>query len=128
MSMPAFVASRREILWTDGNSGFYVLRVSPSAWPAAASTGTSKGAHTCGGRRLFSAHVKVPRGTRIRSVRTTLAGRKIRTNVRGRVVTTRVDLRGFRRSAVVLRFTVRLTNGRTIRSKRTYHPCTKRIT
>src|SRR3954462_10199153 len=37
MSQPAFVAARREILWTDGNSGFYVLRVNPSAWPAATS-------------------------------------------------------------------------------------------
>src|SRR4051795_10845285 len=76
MSQPAFVAERREILWTDGNSGFYVLRVDPGVWPAAASAGTCS--RTCGGRRLFSAHVKVPRHTRIRSATTTLAGRKVR--------------------------------------------------
>jgi hypothetical protein len=123
MSEPAFVAKRREILWTDGNSGFYVLRVNPSVWTAKTSTAT----RTCGGRRLFSAHVKVPRRAHIRSAATTLAGRKVHITVRGRVVTARVDLRHLRRSAVVLRFRVRLTNGRTITSRRTYHPCTKRI-
>jgi hypothetical protein len=123
MSQPAFVAKRREILWTDGNSGFYVLRVNPSVWTAATSTAT----RTCGGRRLFSAHVKVPRHARIRSATTTLAGRKVRVSVRRRVVTVRVDLRRLPRTVVVLRFRVRLTNGRTITSRRTYHPCTKRI-
>src|SRR3954453_15891564 len=102
MSQPAFVAKRREILWTDGNSGFYVLRVNPSVWPAA----TSKAGRSCSGRRLFSAHVRAPRGARIRSASTTLAGRKVRTSIQGRVVTVRVDLRRMRRSAVVLRFKV----------------------
>jgi hypothetical protein len=125
MSQPAFVAKRREILWSDGNSGFYVLRVNPSVWNPATSQATAP--RTCGGRRLFSAHVKVPRHTRVRSATTTLAGRKVRVTVRGRLVTARVDLRRLRRSAVVLRIRVRLTNGRTITSRRTYHPCTKRI-
>ena len=35
MSKPAFVPRRREIWWSDGTSGFYVLRVSKSAWPHA---------------------------------------------------------------------------------------------
>ena len=125
MSQPAFVAARREILWSDGNSGFYVLRVSPDVWPAPAAP--AAGGLVCGGRRLFSAHVKVPRHAHIRSAATTLAGHKVRVRVRGRVATVRVDLRGLRRSAVVLRFRVRLTNGRTITSRRTYHPCTRRI-
>jgi hypothetical protein len=33
MSKPAFAPSRREIWWSDGTSGFYVLRVAKSAWP-----------------------------------------------------------------------------------------------
>jgi hypothetical protein len=123
MSQPAFVAKRREILWTDGNSGFYVLRVDPSVWSAK----TSTAGRTCSGRRRFDAHVKVPRHARVRSATTTLAGHKVRVRVHGRVVTVHVDLRRLRRSAVVLRFRVRLTNGRTITSRRTYHPCTKRI-
>jgi hypothetical protein len=35
MSKPAFVPQRREIWWTDGTSGFYVLRVAKSVWPHA---------------------------------------------------------------------------------------------
>jgi hypothetical protein len=36
MSRPEFAPERREIWYTDGTSGLYVLRVSPSVWPAAA--------------------------------------------------------------------------------------------
>ena len=32
MSKPAFDIRRREVWYTDGNSGFYVLRLAPSAW------------------------------------------------------------------------------------------------
>ncbi|GAC1318423.1 MAG: hypothetical protein NVSMB25_07830 [Thermoleophilaceae bacterium] len=38
MSKPAFAPERREIWFTDGTSGFYVLRVDPSVWPTAAGT------------------------------------------------------------------------------------------
>lgn len=33
MSRPSFVPERREIWYTDGNSGFYALRVAKGAWP-----------------------------------------------------------------------------------------------
>jgi hypothetical protein len=33
MSKPAFAPRRREIWWSDGTSGFYVLRVAKSVWP-----------------------------------------------------------------------------------------------
>jgi hypothetical protein len=36
MSRPEFAPERREIWYTDGTSGFYVLRIDKSAWPAAA--------------------------------------------------------------------------------------------
>jgi LVIVD repeat len=36
MSKPAFVPSRREIWYSDGTSGFYVLRVKRSVWPTGA--------------------------------------------------------------------------------------------
>jgi hypothetical protein len=35
MSKPAFAPRRREIWWSDGTSGFYVLRVAKSVWPHA---------------------------------------------------------------------------------------------
>ena len=33
MSKPAFAPERREIWYTDGSSGFYVLRLPPALWP-----------------------------------------------------------------------------------------------
>jgi hypothetical protein len=39
MSKPAFVPSRREIWYSDGTSGFYVLRVDKSVWPTGGGSG-----------------------------------------------------------------------------------------
>jgi hypothetical protein len=39
MSRPAFVPERREIWWSDGPSGFYVVRVAKSVWPSGSSAG-----------------------------------------------------------------------------------------
>jgi len=50
----------------------------------------------------------------------------VRTRRRGRVVTVPVDLRGRRRAAVRLVIRVRLRGGRTIVSRRLYHPCVRR--
>jgi hypothetical protein len=36
LNQPVIVPERREIWFTDGTTGFYVVRVSPSIWPAAA--------------------------------------------------------------------------------------------
>jgi len=33
MSQPAFIPSRHQIVYSDGNSGFYVVQVDPSVWP-----------------------------------------------------------------------------------------------
>jgi hypothetical protein len=38
MSKPAIVPERREIWYSDGPTGFYVVRVSADAWPAASAT------------------------------------------------------------------------------------------
>ena len=35
MSKPAFAPARREVWYSDGTSGFYVLRLSPNVWPDA---------------------------------------------------------------------------------------------
>ena len=39
MSQPAIVPSRREVWYTDGDTGFYVLRVAASVWPGSAPAG-----------------------------------------------------------------------------------------
>ncbi len=120
MSQPAFVPERHEIWYTDGTTGFYVLRVADSVWPAEPKTTTSR---KCGGRRAFTAHVRAPRGARVRSAKATLGGKRVRTARRGRVVSVKVDLRGLPRTTVHLVIRVRLRSGRTIVSRRRYHPC-----
>ena len=99
MSQPAFVPERREIWWTDGTTGLYVLRVAASVWPAGASA-RGEGACTA---RTRSRQVRVRRGVRVAvRVRLTRGGRRVagavvrlrgpgfaqraRTDRRGRVV------------------------------------------
>jgi hypothetical protein len=59
MSKPAFAPERREIWYTDGSSGFYVLRLPASLWPDATAPAPSTRASACarptgrlGGARL----------------------------------------------------------------------------
>ena len=125
MSQPAFVPERREVWFTDGTSGFYALRVAQDVWPGAGA-GT-KAAHSCSGRRLFAAHVKLKRGAKVRRITATLNGKKVKKAKRvGRKVRVTVDLRKLTKSVATLRVTVKLKNGRTVTTKRVYHPCTKR--
>ena len=42
MSAPAFVPERGEIWYSDGNTGFYALRVSGRAWPSAGGPGAAR--------------------------------------------------------------------------------------
>jgi hypothetical protein len=96
MSKPAFVPERREIWWTDGTSGFYVLRVDPSVWDAAVNA-AAPGACKAGtrSRRLSvrrgvttSVHVRLTRrGHNVRRVLIRLRGpgfsKRARTNSAG---------------------------------------------
>src|SRR5207248_6375038 len=75
MSKPAFAPKRREIWFTDGTSGFYVLRVDASVWPQG-STPAGARAQGCD-RRRFLAAARVPHGARVRGVRATLGGRRV---------------------------------------------------
>ena len=120
MSQPAFAPERREIWYSDGTTGFYVLRVADSVWPAEPKPKPNR---KCGGRRAFTAHVRVPRGARVRSAKATLGGKRVRTARRGRVVSVKINLRGRPRKTVHLVIRVHLRSGRTIVSKRRYHPC-----
>jgi hypothetical protein len=76
MSKPAFVPERREIWWTDGTSGFYVLRVDASVWDAANAGASGPAACTA---RTRSRKVGVRRGvTTSVHVRLTRRGRSVR--------------------------------------------------
>jgi hypothetical protein len=127
MSQPAFVPERHEIWFTDGTSGFYALRVSSAVWPSPAApppAGTKPAA--CQSTRRLTVHVRLPRGKQVRSIRATLNGRVVRAKRSGRVVNVPVDLRGMTRSTATLRVTVRLRGGKTITTRRVYHPCNTR--
>lgn len=125
MSKPDWVPERKEIWYSDGATGFYALRVADAVWPKAAVKGTTA-KRACGGRRLFPAHLVLPKGARVRSVRATLLGKALKATRRGRTVTARVDLRRFTRSSAKLVIRVRLRNGRSLTTTRTYHPCSRR--
>ena len=47
MSKPAIVPSRHEVWYSDGATGFYVLRVASSVWPSAAGAGAGGGRRGC---------------------------------------------------------------------------------
>jgi len=118
MSQPVVIPQRREVWYSDGATGFYVVRVAERVWPTAT--------RACAGRRRFTATVRLPRGARVRAVRATLGGKRIATTRRGRVLRAVVDLRGSRRTSVRLVIRVTLRGGRTITRTSTYHPCTRK--
>ncbi len=125
MSKPAFVPERREVWYSDGATGFNVLRVKEAVWPKdIAATAAAK--RSCSGRRAFTANLVLPKGAKVRSVKATLAGKALRTSRKGRRVSTRVDLRKATKSTVKLVIRVKLRSGRTVSTTRTYHPCTRK--
>jgi hypothetical protein len=119
MSQPAFVPERHEVWFTDGTSGFYVLRVADDVWPGSAPSP----APACAGARLRTAHITLPRHSHVRSVQAVLGGQRVRASRQGRTLSVPVDLRGSTKRTVRLRIRVRLSNGRTLRASRVYHPC-----
>jgi hypothetical protein len=72
MSMPAFVPARKEVWFTDGTSGFYALRLTNGAWPAA------KARHRrCGKRRTLLVG-PLPRGAKAQRVWARFGGKNRR--------------------------------------------------
>jgi hypothetical protein len=80
----------------------------------------------CGGRRVLVLHLRRTVSARLRlsSVRVTANSRRVKVS-RGGLV--RINLRGLRRSTVVVHIRGRLTNGRSISQTRRYHPCTRGV-
>ncbi|MDX6659553.1 MAG: hypothetical protein QOJ55_375 [Solirubrobacteraceae bacterium] len=123
MSKPAFAPERREVWFSDGTSGFYVLRVAKSVWPDA--TGAPARGPACQSRRRLLVKARVPRGARVRSARATLAGRRVPVVRRRHGLYAVVDLRYVSRGSKRLAIRLRLTGGRTATTRRTYRLCSK---
>ena len=75
------------------------------------------------GRRRFAVHVRLPRGARVRSIRATLAGKRVRIVRRGRARYADVNMRGLKKSAARLTIRVHLLHGKTRKSSRVYRLC-----
>ncbi|HEX6388857.1 MAG TPA: hypothetical protein VFZ89_05415 [Solirubrobacteraceae bacterium] len=115
MSQPQIVPERREVWYTDGVSGFYVVKIADAVWPKDAAP-----TKTCRSRRRVSVTVRAPRGSRVRA---TLAGKPVRVRRRGGKATITASMRGLPRRAVQLVIRVKLRDGRVRTTRKTYHPC-----
>ena len=127
MSKPAFVPERREIWFSDGTSGFYVLRVNRNVWSQGSSRvggpGTGGGPRACLSRRAFSVHLRRRYRGRVASARVIVGGRVV-ARLRHGADSARVNLRGRPQRTVTVRIVMRLSSGRTVTDTRRYHPCT----
>ena len=126
MSSPSFVPARREIWYSDGNTGFYALRAAEGVWPFGASP--SLGLPTtkrCASRRSFTIRLRAPKGDGLRSARVVVNGRRVRV-LRGKRLRARVNLRGLPRGTVRVKIVAVTRSGRTITSQRRYHTCVLR--
>jgi hypothetical protein len=126
MSMPQIIPKRREVWYTDGTTGFYVLRVDKAVWPRTPKTIVRHhraNRHRCRSRRSFAVHVRLPAGSRATSIRARLGGRPVKAHQRGAYVRLRANLKRFGKRTVRLRVRVKLADGRTLSDVRVYHPC-----
>jgi hypothetical protein len=123
MSSPSFAPGRSEIWYSDGNTGFYALKVTNGAWPFAPASLGLPGTRRCVSRRSFRIRLRAPRGQRLRSARVYVNGRRVRV-VRGRRLRADVDLRGLPGGVVHVRIVARTSSGKTITSTRRYRTCT----
>ncbi len=76
----------------------------------------------CVSRRSFRIRLRVPVGTRVRSARVLVAGRRVQV-MRGARITAPVDLRGLPRGTVDVRIRVVTRSGAVLRERRTYRTC-----
>jgi hypothetical protein len=132
MSAPAFAPARQEVWYSDGNSGFYALRLTNRVWPSGGADGGGSllGARrTCTSRRSFTIRIRSPRGQRLRRPRLRISSGRVRRVVRrGRTWRATIDLRGVPRRTVTVRVVARTRAGRVLRQSRRYRTCTPRRT
>jgi hypothetical protein len=100
MSQPDFVPERGEIWYSDGTSGFYVLKVDPDVWPFPP-------ASSCG-----KARIRLPRldGLRVRRAAARHRGKRLAVK-RGRNVRRIAVPRGERTRRVRIRLVARNAQG-----------------
>ena len=115
MSQPAFDSARHQIWYSDGASGFYNLQVDPAVWP--------KDVKPCKPATRFTFTAHVPRGAKVRTLKATVAGKRVKVSRKGRALRVVVDLRKQAGRTVHLTLRLRTRAGRTVTTKRTYRTC-----
>ncbi|MCW3010308.1 MAG: hypothetical protein JWO90_712, partial [Solirubrobacterales bacterium] len=128
MSKPAFNVARGEIWYSDGNTGFYALRVAKRVWPfePGASTVGLPSARRCLSRRAFTIRLRAPKGQRLRSATVTVAGKRVKVRRSGSRLVATVDLKGTPKGTRRVTVVARTTRGTLVRETRTYRTCTRR--
>ena len=127
MSKPAFNVARGEIWYSDGNSGFYALKVAKGVWPfePASSAVGLPSTRRCASRRAFTIRLRAPRGAKLRSAIVKVNGKRVKVRTGSRL-TARVVLTGLAKGTAKVSVVARTTKGKVVRETRTYRPCTKR--
>ena len=123
MSSPAFVPERREIWYSDGNTGFYAIRVAKGVWPFSGADVDTPGAGRCTDKRKFS--FRLHHGPRTRVVRVLVfVNGKLRLRRRGHDIR-RITLGRLPRKRFTVRIVATHSNGARLVSTRTYRGCKK---
>ncbi|MDX6664809.1 MAG: hypothetical protein QOG68_1015, partial [Solirubrobacteraceae bacterium] len=120
MSQPTIVPERHEVWFTDGATGFYVLRVADAVWPKAASAAKQR----CAVRRHFT--MTLPPGAKVRGLSATLNGKHLKvhqTSRKGRRLRVVVVLPKSPRGAGIVRVRVRMGGGKVQVGRRPQRAC-----
>jgi hypothetical protein len=121
MSGPAFAPERREIWYSDGNTGFYAVRVAKGVWPFGEKEPTPPA--RCVDRRKFSFRLHHGPRTRVVRVVVFVNGKRVLVR-RGRNIR-RVTLRRLPRRRFKVRIVSTHSNGSRLVSTRVYRGCKK---
>ena len=124
MSSVAFVPQRRELWYSDGNTGFYALRTFKGVWPFGSKrTRPKPRRRRCVDRRKFRFRVRRGRGARVVKVVVYVNGRR-RLVRRGRDIR-RITIRRLPRKRFVVKIVTTRANGVKSISRRVYRGCRK---
>jgi hypothetical protein len=121
MSGPAVIPERREVWYSDGNSGFCAVRVAESVWPFDVKGQLIRG--DCADARKFGFRLHHDRGARIVKAVVYVNGKRALAR-RGRALR-RVTLRRLPRKRFVVKIVTTQSNGVRRVSTRTYDGCAK---
>ena len=100
-----------------------INQAASTAAPAAAQVSAQSIRKACLSRRSFRIRIRTRKADPVVRATVTVNGRTVQT-IRGRRVTAPVKLTGLPKGRTIVRIIAKTKSGKTLRGKRTYHPCT----